>query len=178
MGALTKRCSCRRETATARNRGFTLIEAMVVVAIVAILGGLATPNFRQLIGTMQAKSASFDLINDLALARSEALKRNERVRIRPAGDDGDWSRGWVVVRVLPNGTEDATPLRARDPMGSSLSISGAPNALTFRPNGRPGDDTSDANMSWLISTPAIEGVAPRCVVITPTGSARSKIAEC
>jgi type IV fimbrial biogenesis protein FimT len=174
MSGSTKRCSSRRGAGT---RGFTLIEAMVVLAIVAILAGLAGPSFRQLIGTMQAKSASFDLINDLALARSEALKRNERVRIRPAGD-GDWSAGWVVVRLLPDDTEDATPLRTREALGSSLSIYGAPNALTFRPNGRPGNDTSDANMSWSISTPAIAGVMPRCVVITPTGTARSKAAEC
>lgn len=177
MGVLMKRCSCRRGTGTAKARGFTLIEALVVLAIVATLGVLAGPSFRQLIGTMQAKSASFDLINDLALARSEALKRNERVRIRPAGD-GEWSRGWIVVRVLADDTEDATPLRTREALGSSLSISGAPNALTFRPNGRPGNDTSDANMSWSISTPAIPGVTPRCVVITPTGAARSKTGAC
>ena len=79
-----------------RQRGFTLIEAMVVVALLAIVGAIAAPSFRSFIATMNSKSAAFDLINDLSLARSEAIKLNANVQVVPIGSD--WAKGWRVMQ--------------------------------------------------------------------------------
>lgn len=150
------------------SRGFTLIEAMTVVAIVAILATLAAPGMRSLIGTMTSKSAAFDLIGDLTVARSEAIKRNQPTTVTPVG--GDWAKGW---QVLAGGTT----VRERSALTSSLSVSAPTGGVTFRPNGRLSDDTAPGNLSWSISS-TISGVTARCVVISPTGAARSKTGTC
>ena len=79
-----------------RDRGFTLMEALVVLSIVAIVLaiGAAQPVLPDRI--MNARSASFDLVGDLALARSEAIKRNQPVTVAPLVT-GNWSQGWRIV---------------------------------------------------------------------------------
>jgi type IV fimbrial biogenesis protein FimT len=168
-----------RPVARAR-RGFTLIEAMVVVAMVAIIATLGVPGFRSFIGTMNSKSTAFDLVGDLAFARSEAIKRNQSIRMEPKAA-GDWSKGWCVVAGTAGNACVASAgkavLRERDALDSALTVAAAPATLDFRPNGRAADDTADGNLAWSISS-SIVGVTARCVVITPTGSARSKNGAC
>lgn len=150
--------------------GFTLIETMVVVSLLAIVGTIAAPSFRSFIGTMNAKSAAFDLISDLAVARSEAIKGNQVTTLAPVG--GDWSKGWSVTDA------GGRTLRQREALASSLSVGGAPGGgVSFRPNGRLSNDTVTANLGFSI-TSSIAGVTARCVVITPTGAARSKTGGC
>lgn len=160
----------RRGSLTACARGFTLIELMVTVSIIAVVSAIAAPSFRSLIGTINSKSAAFDLIGDLTAARSEAIKRNQNTTVAPLA--GDWANGWEVLRA------DGEALRERAALTSSLTVGGAPAAgVTFRPNGRLADDTVDTNLTWSISS-SISGVTARCVVITTTGSARSKTGGC
>jgi type IV fimbrial biogenesis protein FimT len=166
----TAGAGCRRSVLAAQAHGFTLIELMVTVSLIAIVSAIAAPNFRSLIGTMNAKSAAFDLIGDLTAARSEAIKRNQSTTVAPL--EGDWSKGWEVRRA------DDVALRAHPALTSSLAVSGAPSAgVTFRPNGRLSDDTVTGNLTWTISS-SISGVTARCVVITTTGSARSRPGVC
>lgn len=149
-----------------RQRGFTLIEAMVVVAMLAIVVGIATPSFRSFIGTMTAKSTAFDLISDLMLARSEAIKRNAQTRIEPVG--GDWANGWTVTA----GTE---VLSARPAPGQEVTVNAPAAGAAFGPSGRLSEDVENAN--WSVSS-SVEGVSARCLQITPTGAARSKPGAC
>ncbi len=126
--------------------GFTLIELMVVVSILAVLAGIAAPSFRSFIGTMNSKSAAFDLIGDWSLARSEAVKQNQSATVIPLS--GSWSNGWQIVAA------DGATLRTRSALVSSLSISCSPvgscnpvAGVTFRPNGRLSDDTAAGTLS-------------------------------
>lgn len=154
---------------TPRHRGFTLIEVVVVIAMLAIVSSLAAPSFRAFIGTMNSKSAAFDLINDLTTARSEAIRRNQNTTLSPVA--GDWAKGWVLRDA------NGATLRERAAMGSSLSLDAPGAGVVFRANGRLSDDTDPANLRWsIVST--ISGVTPRCVVISPTGSARSMSGAC
>jgi len=142
---------------------------MVVVTLLAILSAIAAPSFRSFIGTMNSKAAAFDLVGDLAIARSEAVKGNQTATVVPVS--GDWANGWQVIA-------SGATMREKPALSSSLSVSGAPAAgVTFQPNGRLAADTADGNLKWSISS-TISGVTARCVVITPTGSARSKSGSC
>jgi len=67
-----------------RSRGFTLTELMVKVTIAAILLAIGIPSFRSFILGQRVKTASFDTVYTLTLARSEAIKRNSDVVITPA----------------------------------------------------------------------------------------------
>lgn len=86
-------------------RGFTTIELMVVIAIVAILGTLAAPSFTPLIERWRVRQAAEGLQSTLYFARSEAIKRGGNVVIQklPDGTNGcvasgtaDWNCGWIV----------------------------------------------------------------------------------
>jgi type IV fimbrial biogenesis protein FimT len=74
------------------SRGFTLIELMVTVAILALVLGIAIPSFQDFVRRNRMAAATNNLVSALALARSEAVRRAARVTIASA----DWSGGWQV----------------------------------------------------------------------------------
>jgi type IV fimbrial biogenesis protein FimT len=83
-------------------RGFSLVEIQAVLAIAAVLLGIGVPSMRALAGSMGTASASNELLADLFLARSEAIKRKGRVTLCKSGDGvactaaGAWDQGWIV----------------------------------------------------------------------------------
>ncbi|WP_019023664.1 MULTISPECIES: Tfp pilus assembly protein FimT/FimU [unclassified Thioalkalivibrio] len=84
-----------------RHQGFTAIELMVTIGVLAILAMLAAPAFSQILERQRVIGATNSLLNAMHLARSEALKRNERVTLCPSSDgetcrdDGVWGDGWI-----------------------------------------------------------------------------------
>ncbi|MGO4391039.1 GspH/FimT family pseudopilin [Variovorax sp. M-6] len=105
--------------------GFTLVELLVVLAIVAILAGFAMPGFGRALERYRLRSAEEDLRSAIHVARSEALRRGGRVTLRRASaagctprDDQDWSCGWMVF-------EDGDSNGQRDP-GEALIQSWPP----------------------------------------------------
>ncbi len=64
------------------NHGLTVIELMVVVAVVGVLIALAAPSMRSLISAQRVVSINAELVTDLQFARSEAVRRNRDVHVR------------------------------------------------------------------------------------------------
>ena len=62
--------------------GLTLIELMIVVAVLATLVVLTAPSFKRMIDTQRLRSVNAALITDLQFARAEAASRNEIVWVR------------------------------------------------------------------------------------------------
>ncbi|HTT09560.1 MAG TPA: GspH/FimT family pseudopilin [Burkholderiaceae bacterium] len=88
-------------------KGFTLIEALVVIAIAAILLAVGVPSFTYMIDRNRVSGEVNEMLADVALTRSEALARRGRVIIcrssaptsATASCDGaatDWDTGWIV----------------------------------------------------------------------------------
>ncbi|MFN9728775.1 GspH/FimT family pseudopilin [Acidovorax sp.] len=108
----------RKTSSPQATQGFTVIELMVVVSIVAILLALAAPSFSPIIERWRVQQTIKGLESTLYFARSEAIKRGGNVSIRkhPTGTDGcllasgnaDWDCGWFVfIDTNSNGVQDA-----------------------------------------------------------------------
>lgn len=98
--------------------GFTLIEVMVVVSIVAILAALAAPSFVEMLRRNRLSAAVSALQVSLSLARSEAVKRGADARVTVAANTaaGVWTNGWTVF-VDGTGTANAGVGPAADTTG-------------------------------------------------------------
>jgi len=77
-------------------KGFTLIEVMITLVLLAILLGVAMPNFSQMLRDNRAASDLNAFVAMFNFARSEAAGRGQAVRVEgPLALDGSWQ----VVRV-------------------------------------------------------------------------------
>lgn len=86
--------------------GFTTVELMVSIAILAVLSAVAMPSFRTLFERWRVLQTTEDLKSSLMLARSEAIKRGGRIVIQKianktdgcttASNKTDWDCGWIV----------------------------------------------------------------------------------
>jgi type IV fimbrial biogenesis protein FimT len=172
-------------TATAALRGFTLIELMVVVAIVAILAGLAAPSFVELSRNNKLAAAASALQVSLNVARSEAIKQgfNSRVTVAANGTAGTWTNGWTV---FVDKTSDANAAKAPTSDGSSATRvevvgatsnsistgqSGSLNYFSYNGQGRLIDVSGGGVVNrsfWFF-----EGTSQKyCLVVNNTGRVR------
>jgi len=76
------------------SRGFTLIELMVTVTVLAIVLSIAVPGFTDLMRSNSAQSQSSAIAAALNLARSEAARRGAAVAV--VADANGWVQGWRV----------------------------------------------------------------------------------
>jgi type IV fimbrial biogenesis protein FimT len=81
-------------------RGFTLLELMVTLAVAAILFSVAVPGFQQMVQRNRVITYTNDFIASVNFARSEAIRRSIPVSICASSDGatcaGNWSQGWIV----------------------------------------------------------------------------------
>lgn len=120
-----------------RASGFTMVELLVVMVIMAILLAVASPSVERMIRVQRVKTASFDVFSSLSLARSEAIKRNVSVTLTPTG--GDWAKGWTIADA------NANVVRQQQALGNGVSLTGPAN-LTYTGSGR---------LSAVLATPFV-----------------------
>jgi type IV fimbrial biogenesis protein FimT len=167
------------------NYGFTMIELMVVVAIVAILASLAAPSFSELLRTNRLTAASSALQVSLSLARSEAVRRGADARVSVVANTaaGQWTGGWTVywhsanAPTEPAPTADSTTIQRIEVVAApaaplSASYTGALTAFTYAGNGRLIDPTGSATVNkslWFF-----DGNSSKfCIIISRSGRVRT-----
>ena len=113
-----------------RSRGFSLLEMMITLTIIAISLTIALPSFSRSILQSSAVASLNDLVASLNGARFEALKRGARVQVI-ANKGNRWDGGWQVV--LAN---DAThPLSQNMPSSTRSIALGNSGTVTFDATG-------------------------------------------
>jgi len=84
-------------------RGFTLVELMVTLLVLAVLLGLAVPSFRDAALSSRLTGYANDLVAGVQIARSEAIKRNATVTLCASANGstcataGGWEVGWIIL---------------------------------------------------------------------------------
>ncbi len=156
-------------------QGFTIIELMAVMVVVAILATLAAPNLREMIARVRLKTAAGDLHTSLFYARSEAIKRNAGVTIVPV-DATDWSKGWSV-QIQAGGTvlarQDPYPQIAVSTRNAAYVATSVPSVI-FSGSGRE-TGGGGAGIAFVFTSPQSPTSPARCVVLDPSG--RPKVSQ-
>ncbi len=126
-----------------RNPGFTLIEMMITVVVLAILLTIAVPNFRAFILNNRLTTQANEFLTSLQLARSEAIKRGAvpvRITATSAAADNEWGGGWRIwFDTDDDGVQDAgeETIRTVEAFagGNKLDSSGGVAVFTYNSDG-------------------------------------------
>jgi type IV fimbrial biogenesis protein FimT len=154
-------------------RGFSLVELMITISVVALLLTLAVPSFREAGLSGQLRSSANDLAASARFARSQAIKQNAMIKLCVSADGascgaGGWEQGWIVLK-------GAVVLQHRAASSSGLKIAEA-NGITsvdFEPTGL---GATPAMLTVCRATPSV-GSQERVVNIDATGRPRVRITK-
>lgn len=139
-----------------RARGYTLIELMVTLGVIATITAIGLPAAKDIIMKQRVRSASTDLVNSLVRARSFAIKLQRNVTLTPVDAD-NWEKGWTVANPGTGGGN----LDAREAV-KQVAISG-PASVVFRSNGRP----TASDVAFGVTADGVTDV--RCVKLDLSG---------
>jgi type IV fimbrial biogenesis protein FimT len=171
-------------------RGFTLIELMVTLAVIAVLAGIAGPQLAAFIQNSRLSSAANLLHADLQFARREAIKRNMPVLVCPVGAAGTplvcgtaWTSGWMICYrqdstydTCDTGTSaNANPIVTRGAPDSTLVLAGLPTTAPFVKFNANGTQGAGSALSFTV-TGNWTGSKTYTLTIPATGNISMKLA--
>ena len=153
-----------------RAGGFTLVELLVTLVVLALLLTLGVPAFAGLLRQWRLDAAADAFAGDMRLARSTATRVSRNVEVCVQNGNGgcgaqtNWARGWLVFIDLNadhqlNAGDTVVAQRGPQSGIASMTYSGpAANRLSFRPNGTL-NSSKGLTMSLLAAGTAGEGRA-------------------
>lgn len=158
------------------SQGFTLVELLVTVAVLAIALGIAVPSFQSFVSRNRLAATTNELVSALALARSEAVKRATRVTVASADWDDGWevfvdsdpfgdSSGDTILRVYEANTQGGASITA----GSNFS-----DYISYLPSGTSEGSGGDGDGDFTVCK---DGNA-RVVSINNTGRVSTTAGSC
>ncbi len=173
--------------------GLTLIELLVVMSVLSILLAVGVPSFNQFATNNRLTSYVNSLFSNFSLARSEAIKRSERVVVCKSSNGsactstGDWSQGWIVfVDIDNNGNRDSGEeiIQVASAIPTGYSFSGNINVNNYVSYDSQGmaklvSGANQAGTFTVCPPPPATGGAGRQLILSGSGRARIvKISSC
>ena len=120
-------------------RGFTLVEALVVLAIMAVLLTIVVPSFSSVFLSNKLSSYANAWAASAQLARSEAVKRNAAVTLcrwnssatttTTCATSGTWQQGWIVRAA------DGTVIATHEGASPDYHFTSSAYSIDFQPTG-------------------------------------------
>lgn len=165
-------------------RGITLIELLVTLSIAVVTLTVGVAAFRELVADTRMTTAVNDLIASMQLARSEAVRRGERVTLCPddpstantfdCSGGTDWTVGYIVFADSNSDgvvADQGDVIRKIEEIPASISItSGSRTRITFQADG------SSAGFNTTFSVCDQGGSAQqRAVILSDTGRAYTSL---
>jgi type IV fimbrial biogenesis protein FimT len=146
--------------------GFTLVELMVTVAVIAILMNIALPSFNNMMRSARIRAAAEAVANGLQKARGEAIAQNKNVEF-VLGTDTSWTvqlAGGAIIQTRPASEGPSDVTRTVIPAGA--------NKVTFNNLGRVVTPNADGSLPLTTITTSISGVKSMAVIIQAGGSSK------
>ena len=136
-----------------KEHGFSLIEALVVIAVLSIFAVLAIPMFSDLTQNNRMRAQISNLVGQFAQARTEAMRRGFRVTMCPGTESGCSGNQWENGLIAFVDT-DADGVRDND---EEIILIGA--ALTGNNTMRSGEFSSYISFRYDGASTAVDGSA-------------------
>lgn len=166
-------------------RGFSLIELMFTIALLAVLVSLAVPSFIETIENNRVTAQNNDFVTSLNLARSEALRRVSPVSVCASANGStcsgpgvtNWSTGWIVFAdVNGNGVLNAgdTLLQVFPATPNGLTLNATTrNFVRYGSNG-----VASGAETFVLTKPLCTGNKTRRITIGVTGRVSTEVVAC
>lgn len=159
-----------------RISGFTLIELMIVLAVAGILATIGVPAMQHMIASNRLTIETNDLITDLNLTRSEAIRSGQPATLcksssgKNCESKAEWHQGWIVFRdnngnhLLDN---NETIVRRHGALTQNTTLKlNAKHFVLFEADGQP----NGQNGTFALRNSA--GIT--CVIFTAPGRIRTE----
>lgn len=157
--------------------GFTLVEQLAVLAVMAVLVTVAIPPMAGLFGRSATRSIQHALFSAARLARTQAIMHGVNVLLCPShegqhcGKSGDWAHGWIVATdANRDGQPDGVILHKTVLDGRHVNLVGSSNrtAVRFQPNG----SAAGTNITLIVCPRHARHASVRSVIISNGGRIR------
>ncbi len=160
-----------------RSRGLTLVELLIVLALVVLLTGLAVPGLGGLVATNRVKATASRFMTHVNLARTESIMRGQRVVLCPSSDgdtclaDGHWHLGWLVFVDRDADREHGTSEPVLQATGEAAAVSLITSRMRRRLVLYPTGLSPASNGTYTVCSRQ-PGGAPLAVIVSNSGRAR------